>query len=52
MTTKLIHGRRQAVRVNRAARAKTGWFNWYVDRGRLPLNPTARDLRMISWRRP
>ena len=39
------------VRHARAQRAKGGWFNWYVERGRLPLNPSARDLRMISHRR-
>jgi hypothetical protein len=35
----------------RKRRAKLGWINWYINRGRLPLNPTKRDLRALSWRR-
>ena len=39
------------VKTDRAERARSGWFNWYVDRGRLPLNPTKREMRAVSWRR-
>lgn len=28
-----------------------GWANWYINRGRLPLEPTRRQLRALSWRR-
>lgn len=31
--------------------AKYGWANWYVNRGRLPLEPTKKDLRSVSWKR-
>ncbi len=27
------------------------WANWFINRGRLPRNPSARQLRAISWRR-
>jgi len=31
--------------------ARTGWFNWYIHRGRLPMNDCGRGTRMVSWRR-
>jgi hypothetical protein len=31
--------------------AEHGWANWWIDRGRLSLWYSKRDLRMISWRR-
>lgn len=37
-------------RVLQQAKARS-WFNWYVNRKRLPLNPTKKDLRALSWRR-
>lgn len=37
-------------------RAKHGWFNWYVNRGRMPLGTASdqelkRAARQVSWRR-
>jgi hypothetical protein len=31
--------------------ARKGWFNWYLNRGRLYLNLTKKQLRQVSWRR-
>lgn len=42
---------RVASRLARQRRAKKGWFNWHVNRGRLSLNPTKSELRRVSWRR-
>lgn len=43
---------RRKKRELRKSRAEYGWFNWYLDRGRLPFKvPCGRELRMISWRR-
>ena len=39
------------MRYSRKRRAEGGWFNWYVNRGRLPINPTRKELRAISNRR-
>jgi len=36
---------------SRKKAALAGWFNWYVNRGRLSLNPTGEQLRRISYRR-
>lgn len=38
-------------REEKRKRAKHGWANWYINRRRLPLNPTKRELRAMSWRR-
>lgn len=43
-------------REERRRRAKHGWFNWYVDRGRMNLGDTSdsalrRAGRQVSWRR-
>lgn len=40
----------------RKQRARFGWFNWYVNRGRMSLRDASdRDLkraaRQVSWRR-
>jgi hypothetical protein len=32
-------------------RARTGWRNWYINRGRLPLQGDERIERQLSWRR-
>lgn len=43
---------RRKKRELRKNRAELGWFNWYLDRKRLPFGvPCSRELRMISWRR-
>ncbi|MFL6728080.1 MAG: hypothetical protein ACJ8FS_16435 [Sphingomicrobium sp.] len=43
---------RAAGRYARRQRAKGwGWFNWYVNRGRLSLDPSKSELRRVSWRR-
>lgn len=31
--------------------AATGWFNWYVDRGRMSTTTIRSDARRASWRR-
>lgn len=42
---------RLLTRLARRDRAQLGWFNWYVNRRRLTLSATAKELRMISNRR-
>ena len=32
-------------------RAKDGWHNWHVNRGRMSKSPTDREIRAKSWRR-
>lgn len=36
-------------------RAKHGWLNWHMNRGRLPLSATDKEMaqykRRVSWRR-
>lgn len=44
-------GVRDADRMKRQQRAQGGWFNWYVNRGRLSLTATDSELRRVSWRR-
>lgn len=48
LTPKEMHA---ALRYYRKVRAKGGWFNWHVNRGRLALPPTDSELRRVSWRR-
>lgn len=35
----------------RKAKARTTWFNWHVNRGRISSAPTAKELRSLSNRR-
>jgi hypothetical protein len=32
-------------------RARKGWRNWYINRGRLPLEGDEKIERQLSWRR-
>lgn len=43
----LRHGAQQ----ERKARAKQGWWNWYVNRRRLSFTASKSELRRVSWRR-
>lgn len=39
-------------RYKRKRRSKGfGWTNWYVNRGRMSLPPTGKELHQVSWRR-
>lgn len=31
--------------------ANRGWPNWYINRGRMSKNPTAKEKRAVSWKR-
>jgi hypothetical protein len=42
---------RDVARKERRERAVKGWPNWYINRGRMSLSPSKRELRQVSWRR-
>ena len=42
---------RFVLRWSRKRKAKLGWPNWCIDRKRLPLMHTKKELRALSWRR-
>jgi hypothetical protein len=43
---------RVALKHHRRQRATgLGWINWHINRGRLPLSPSKKELRALSWRR-
>lgn len=49
LSPKMVRELNRWERKRRASGA--GWVNWYINRGHLPLNPSKRDLRRVSWRR-